>query len=134
MLGKESDLKKFGLTQEHGVVLAEFQRADVRARINPESASISLRLKKPAPLVCHAGGTNTLMIAPTRSGKGVGSIIPTCLNFPGSMIIFDLKGELFFTTAGFRQKFSPISKNTICFKPLEEVQQPWIYGKKRTGL
>jgi type IV secretion system protein VirD4 len=126
--GKESDLKKFGLTQEHGVVLAEFQRADVRARVNPENASISLSLKKPAPLVCHAGGTNTLMIAPTRSGKGVGSIIPTCLNFPGSMIIFDPKGELFFTTAGFRQKFSrilkfsPISKDTVCFNPLEEVQ------------
>jgi type IV secretion system protein VirD4 len=68
------------------------------------------------------------MIAPTRSGKGVGSIIPTCLNFPGSMIIFDPKGELFFTTAGFRQKFSrilkfsPISRDTVCFNPMAEVE------------
>jgi type IV secretion system protein VirD4 len=68
------------------------------------------------------------MIAPTRSGKGVGSIIPTCLNFPGSMIIFDPKGKLFFTTAGFRQrfsrilKFSPISRDTVCFNPLAEVE------------
>jgi type IV secretion system protein VirD4 len=126
--GNEKDLKKFGLTQKLGVVLAEFQKAEVLAKVNPENASISLNLKKPAPLVCHAGGTNTLMIAPTRSGKGVGSIIPTCLNFPGSMIIFDPKGELFFTTAGFRQKFSrilkfsPISKDTVCFNPLEEVE------------
>jgi type IV secretion system protein VirD4 len=126
--GNEKDLKKFGLTQKLGVVLAEFQNADVRARVNPENASISLHLKKPAPLVCHAGGTNTLMIAPTRSGKGVGSIVPTCLNFSGSMIIFDPKGELFFTTAGFRRqfsrvlKFSPISKDTVCFNPLEEVE------------
>jgi type IV secretion system protein VirD4 len=68
------------------------------------------------------------MIAPTRSGKGVGSIIPTCLNFPGSMIIFDPKGELFFTTSGFRRqfsrilKFSPISRDTVCFNPMAEVE------------
>jgi type IV secretion system protein VirD4 len=125
--GNERDLKKFGLTQKTGVVIAEFQKAVLDAKINPKNASISLVLKKDAPLVCHSGGTNTLMIAPTRSGKGVGSIIPTCLNFPGSMIIFDPKGELFFTTSGFRQKFSrvlkfsPISRDTVCFNPMEEV-------------
>jgi type IV secretion system protein VirD4 len=43
------------------------------------------------------------------------------------MIIFDPKGELFYTTAGFRQrfshvlKFSPISHDTLCFNPMEEV-------------
>jgi type IV secretory pathway TraG/TraD family ATPase VirD4 len=72
--------------------LAEFQRARLAAKVNPKNSSVSLALKKAAPLVCHSGGTNTLMIAPTRSGKGVGSIILTCLNFPGSMIIFDPKG------------------------------------------
>jgi type IV secretion system protein VirD4 len=126
--GTEKDLKKFGLTQRTGIVLAEFQKAELAAKVNPQNASISLVLKKAAPLVCHSGGTNTLMIAPTRSGKGVGSIIPTCLNFPGSMIVFDPKGELFFTTAGFRQKFSrilkfsPISRNTVCFNPMAEVE------------
>jgi type IV secretion system protein VirD4 len=126
--GTERDLKQFGLTQKTGVVLAQFQKAELQSKINPKNASVSLRLKKEAPLVCHAGGTNTLMIAPTRSGKGVGSIIPTCLNFPGSMIIFDPKGELFFATAGFRQqfsrilKFSPISHDTVCFNPLAEVE------------
>jgi type IV secretion system protein VirD4 len=126
--GTERDLKKFGLTQKIGIVLAEFQKAELAAKVNPKNASVSLILKKPAPLVCHSGGTNTLMIAPTRSGKGVGSIIPTCLNFPGSMIIFDPKGELFFTTAGFRQqfsrilKFSPISRDTACFNPMAEVE------------
>jgi type IV secretion system protein VirD4 len=126
--GTERDLKKFGLTQKTGIVLAEFQKARLTAKVNPKNASLSLVLKKAAPLVCHSGGTNTLMIAPTRSGKGVGSIIPTCLNFPGSMIIFDPKGELFFTTAGFRQqfsrilKFSPISRDTVCFNPMAEVE------------
>jgi type IV secretion system protein VirD4 len=124
----EKDLKRFGLNQEHGVTLAQFQSARIGFRVNPENSSISLTQKKAAPLVCHAGGTNTLTIAPTRSGKGVSSIVPTCLNFPGSMIIFDPKGELFYTTAGFRKKFShvlkfsPISKDTVCFNPMEEVE------------
>jgi type IV secretion system protein VirD4 len=44
------------------------------------------------------------------------------------MIVFDPKGELFFTTAGFRQKFSrilkfsPISRDTVCFNPMAEVE------------
>jgi type IV secretion system protein VirD4 len=123
----ERDLKKFGLTQNSGVILAQFQKASLDFSVNPKNSSVSLKLKKPAPLVCHQGGTNTLTIAPTRSGKGVGSIIPTCLSYPQSMIVFDPKGELFETTAGFRRqfsrilKFSPISKNTVRFNPLEEV-------------
>jgi type IV secretion system protein VirD4 len=123
----EKDLKKFGLTQTSGVVLAQFQEAVLDFKVNPKNSSISLTLHKQAPLVCHQGGTNTLTIAPTRSGKGVGSIVPTCLNFPSSMIIFDPKGELFEITAGFRRqfsrvlKFSPISHDTVRFNPLEEV-------------
>ena len=36
-----------------------------------------------------------LIIGPTRSGKGVGYVIPNALMFPGSMIVTDLKGEIF---------------------------------------
>lgn len=127
--GNEKDLKKFGLIEKTGVVLAQFQKADIRAKVNPKNSSIQLSCKKNAPLVCHSGATNTLMIAPTRSGKGVGSVVPTALNFPFSMIFFDPKGELFNITAGFRSKFSHIlkfapknaNKDTVCFNPLEEV-------------
>lgn len=127
--GTEKDIKKFGLSERHGVVLAEFQKADVRAKVNPKNTSIQLSLKKQAPLICIAGNTNVLMIAPTRSGKGVGSVIPTALNFPWSVIFFDPKGELFTITSGFRSKFSVVlrfapkdpGENTVCFNPLEEV-------------
>lgn len=127
--GTEKDIKKFGLSEKRGIVLAEFQKADVRAKVNPKNTSIQLSLKKLAPLICIAGNTNVLMIAPTRSGKGVGSVIPTALNFPWSIIFFDPKGELFNITSGFRSKFSIVLKfapknpdgNTVCFNPLEEV-------------
>lgn len=124
----EKDLKKFGLSLEHGVVLGQQVSADITFTINPQTAGLSLVCHKIAPLVCHAGGTNTLLIAPTRAGKGIGPINSTLVNYPGSMIVFDPKGELYKLTGGFRAKFSrvlkfsPISDATVAFNPLEEVE------------
>lgn len=42
---------------------------------------------------------STLVIAPTRTGKTRGCVIPTILTYPGSMVIVDPKGELIDTTA-----------------------------------
>ena len=67
--GTEKDIKKFGLSEKRGVVLAEFQKADVRAKVNPKNTSIQLSLKKLAPLICIAGNTNVLMIAPTQAER-----------------------------------------------------------------
>ena len=36
---------------------------------------------------------NTYARAPTRSGKGVGLVVPTLLTWPGSAIVHDIKGE-----------------------------------------
>lgn len=127
--GTKKDLKKFGLLQKNGVVLAQLDNAEVSSKVNPENASVSLHLKKTAPLICHSGGTNTLLLAPTRSGKGVGSIIPTLLSYSGHMIVFDPKGELYNITAGYRRKFShvikfsPVSKETARFNPLNEMKR-----------
>ena len=127
------DLKNYGMLQQHGVVCGELAEARVNYKIDAEKASLTLHCKKPAPLVCHSGRTNTLMIAPTRSGKGVSTVIPTCLNYGvpyeaydkklhkkvikgrGSMVIFDPKGENWAATAGYRSKFSRV----IPFRPLD---------------
>lgn len=42
------------------------------------------------------------LAAPTRSGKGVGIVIPNCLNYKGSLIVFDPKLENFKLTSGYR--------------------------------
>ena len=125
----DKGMVKAGLVEEYGVVLAQLQKADVKASVNKKSGSLVLTLKKMAKLLCASSDTNFLMIAPSRSGKGVGSLIPTLLRFLYSMIIFDPKGELFNITAGFRRKFSHVlkfapknpNKDTCCFNPLEEV-------------
>ena len=50
----------------------------------------------------HDGPEHCIVIAPTRSGKGVGNILPTLLSWPESTLIYDEKGELWQLTAGWR--------------------------------
>lgn len=47
-----------------------------------------------------------MVFAPTRSGKGVGIVVPTLLTWPASTVIHDIKGENWQLTAGWRSKFS----------------------------
>ncbi|MFT2112500.1 type IV secretory system conjugative DNA transfer family protein [Marinomonas sp. 2405UD68-3] len=79
----------------------------------------------------HNGPEHVLTYAPTRSGKGVGLVVPTLLSWPQSSVITDLKGELWALTAGWRQKhaknkvlrFEPASSNGgVCWNPLDEIR------------
>lgn len=45
-----------------------------------------------------------LLAAPTGADKGTGFVIPNMLNYPDSVVAFDLKQELFYTTSLFRQR------------------------------
>jgi len=79
----------------------------------------------------HDGPEHVLTYAPTRSGKGLGLVIPTLLSWPASAIIADLKGELWAMTAGWRQKharnkvlrFEPASPDCdVQWNPLDECR------------
>lgn len=71
------------------------------------------------------------VIAPTRSGKGVGLIIPTLLGgWSASCIVNDIKSENWAVTAGYRKrmgqmciKFEPTSSDgsTARWNPLDEI-------------
>lgn len=53
----------------------------------------------------HFAGQQFLYLAaPTRSGKGVGIVIPNLLNYADSVVCVDIKFENFLFTAGFREK------------------------------
>lgn len=58
--------------------------------------------------------------APPRSGKGVGVVIPNLLNWPGSTIVSDIKGENFLRTAGYRQAHG---QEVHLFDPLSEREK-----------
>ena len=55
----------------------------------------------------HDGPEHVLCFAPTRSGKGVGLVVPTLLTWPGSAIVHDIKGENWQLTAGWRAQLRP---------------------------
>jgi type IV secretion system protein VirD4 len=77
----------------------------------------------------HDGAEHLLCFAPTRSGKGVGLVIPTLLTWPGSCIVHDIKGENWELTAGFRARhgrvllFDPTNKASAAYNPLFEVRR-----------
>src|SRR3546814_2012832 len=77
----------------------------------------------------HNGPEHILCFAPTRSGKGVGLVIPSLLAWPGSCIVHDIKGENWDLTAGFRARhgrvllFDPTNPASNPYNPLLEVRK-----------
>ena len=77
----------------------------------------------------HDGPEHVLCFAPTRSGKGVGLVVPTLVTWPGSVIVHDIKGENWGLTAGFRArfgralKFDPTDAGSTAYNPLLEVRR-----------
>jgi type IV secretion system protein VirD4 len=77
----------------------------------------------------HNGPEHVLCFAPTRSGKGVGLVVPTLLTWPGSCIVHDIKGENWNLTSGFRALhgrvllFDPTNRRSAAYNPLMEVRR-----------
>ncbi|MEW6395205.1 MAG: conjugal transfer protein TraG [Pseudomonadota bacterium] len=102
-----SELRSAQLMGQDGVVLGRFGRNYLR----------------------HNGPEHVLCFAPTRSGKGVGLVIPTLLTWPGSCVVHDIKGENWNLTSGFRARhgrvllFDPTNRRSAAYNPLLEVRR-----------
>jgi type IV secretion system protein VirD4 len=64
-----------------------------------------------------SGQLSVMLSAPTRSGKGVGVVIPNLLNWPDSAVVLDIKGENFDVTAGYRAEHG---QAVYAFSPFDE--------------
>ncbi|MDQ0513540.1 conjugal transfer protein TraG [Ancylobacter amanitiformis] len=104
---EKEEVRAAGLLGTDGVVLGRFDRAYLR----------------------HDGPEHVLCFAPTRSGKGVGLVVPSLLTWPGSAIVHDIKGENWQLTAGFRARhgrvllFDPTNAKSAAYNPLLEVRR-----------
>lgn len=104
---EKSDLVRAGLLDDDGVFLGRWKNRYLR----------------------HNGPEHVLAFAPTRSGKGVGLVIPTLLSWTGSAVIHDIKGENWELTSGWRGSFSncirfdPTDASSSRFNPLMEVRK-----------
>ncbi|MDR0495897.1 MAG: type IV secretory system conjugative DNA transfer family protein, partial [Treponema sp.] len=127
--GNKRDLKKAGLLQNKGgMVLGQLFDAEVFTAYDHAKDSVILHLEKPSQKIVQSGIYNTLLSAPTRSGKGVSTVMPTLQSYSGSVIVLDFKGESFNYTSGFRKKFGkvyrwdPTGDKAHHFNPMMEIR------------
>ena len=103
----KKEIRGAGMLGDDGVILGRLGRAYLR----------------------HDGPEHVLCFAPTRSGKGVGLVVPTLLTWPGSCIVHDIKGENWQLTSGFRSRygrvllFDPTNPQSSAYNPLLEVRR-----------
>jgi type IV secretion system protein VirD4 len=101
------EIRRAGLRREEGVLLGRWRDAYLQ----------------------HNGPEHVLCFAPTRSGKGVGLVVPTLLTWPHSAIVHDIKGENWALTAGWRAgfgrvlMFDPTNAASAAYNPLLEVRR-----------
>ncbi|MBS4011714.1 MAG: type IV secretory system conjugative DNA transfer family protein [Roseovarius sp.] len=80
---KEGEIRRAGFRADNGIVVG----------------------KKGGKFLTFGGSEHCIVEAPTRSGKGVGIVIPNLLSWQASVVVLDVKRENWDATAGFRQKF-----------------------------
>jgi len=103
----DKDIRNSGLLNDRGVFLGKTLTSYLR----------------------HDGPEHVLAFAPTRTGKGVGLVVPTLLTWTGSAVIHDIKGENWQLTAGWRSQFShcllfnPTDLGSAKYNPLLEVRK-----------
>lgn len=78
--------------------LADLKKAGLLDR-KPESVIVG---KHKGRYLYINGALHVIMVAPTRSGKTTSIAIPVLLTYQHSMVVLDLKGELFKATSGYR--------------------------------
>lgn len=87
---------------------ARFATASEAKALNDDHGLLIGRDVKTGKPMRYAGPAHLLTIAPTRTGKGVGTIIPNLLEYPGPVVCIDPKGENARIAARQRGKFGAV--------------------------
>lgn len=104
----KKEIKKAGLFGEKGIIVGQLA----------------------GKYLMFGGQQHAIISAPTRSGKGVGIVIPNLLNWPDSVVVLDIKQENWDITSAFRKKygqecylFNPAAADyrTHRYNPLEYI-------------
>lgn len=87
------------------------------------------RLKGGRKVFVDGDDVGGFVVGPPRSGKGAALIVPNALIWPDSMVVLDMRGETYQSTAGYRSKFSKVVRfapadedgETECYNPLDFI-------------
>ena len=100
---KEGEIRRAGFRAGDGIVLG----------------------KKGGKFLTFGGSEHCIVEAPTRSGKGVGIVIPNLLSWQESVVVLDVKRENWDATAGFRKKYG---QAVYLFNPTDAEGQTARYN------
>ena len=84
---KARAIRRAGLYSDTGILLGKYKKTGISR---------------------FPGQTGVILAAPPRSGKGVSCVVPNLLNWPGSVLVLDIKKENWTLTAGYRSMFSDV--------------------------
>ncbi len=115
------EIDKMGLFSETGIMIGRYVDHQKHFIFFTKTIERYLRFDS---------NTHILYFAPTRSGKGVGFVIPNLLSYPHSCIVNDLKRENYDLTAGYREKelhqkiyyFNPTDIKSHIYNPLDFIR------------
>ncbi len=124
------EIAKMGLLKETGLIFKKYAEKETGIYIGRYvKYSKHAKNKTFEAYLKFDSNTHILYFAPTRSGKGVGFVIPNLLTYRSSMIVNDLKSENYELTAGWRKKmgqkiyyFNPTDVKSHVYNPLEFVR------------
>ncbi|KGI55666.1 type IV secretory system conjugative DNA transfer family protein [Campylobacter sp. MIT 97-5078] len=115
-LENDEDYERMLLSKDTGLMLGCF----IKKKLNGKEERTFIRATKPLA---------TLIVAPPGTGKTASVALPNLFSLPNSVVVLDIKSELYEKSAGYRQKhfnneillFSPFSnENTLFFNPFDE--------------
>ncbi|NEH61745.1 type IV secretory system conjugative DNA transfer family protein [Rhizobium ruizarguesonis] len=110
-------------------------RREIAPLTKAEGGLLIGRANNSGRLLRYSGPAHLLTMAPTRSGKGVGTIIPNLLTADRSIICIDPKGENAKIAGDARENFGPVhildpfgvtGRPTAAFNPMDGVDPAGI--------
>lgn len=113
-----------------------FRKVPLRDGNNRPRYEIRKSVVRKVEIVRDGMNTHIFAFCPTRSGKGVGMVLPTLLTWRNSVMVNDPKREAYALTSGFRKaagqdviKFEPACTNGTGarWNPLDEIRLFTLY-------
>jgi len=118
------EIKAVGLARDEGLLLARYATP-------PERGTQPPAMSEPGPFLRFSDAGHLLTCAATRSGKGVGLVIPNLIAYQGNALVIDLKGENCAVTSGMRKRmgqrvlrldpFKVLGDGSAALNPLDGV-------------
>jgi type IV secretion system protein VirD4 len=121
---------KFGKPKLHGDARFANRREITKAKLNGADPLGVVIGRYNGQVLTFPGQQFVLVAAPTRSGKGVGIVIPNLLSYQGSMVVLDIKQENYDYTAGYRSRV--LEQNCWLFNPFADERDENKVAQPRT--